>query len=188
MHVPAVELACWRSLILRRGAENVVALGMRCCRLPWFGSAGGSCRALRTCSPCIVCRRSVLRSQIFGVGRRDVGAKPGGHRRRDRGGAALSEKSAGSNRAGRYSLGDSVKRVTEPRQDPSGRKTRMAQILYPALCRASLKFAEISSFPSESCVNPGQFCSLTNDHHRGRRPALRLRCRDVLTVLDDYRP
>lgn len=131
MHVPAVELACWRSLILRRGAENVVALGMRCCRLPWFGSAGGSCRALRTCSPCIVCRRSVLRSQIFGVGRRDVGAKPGGHRRRDRGGAALSEKSAGSNRAGRYSLGDAVKRVTDPRQDSSGRKTRWRRSLYP---------------------------------------------------------
>jgi len=121
VHVPSVELANWSSLVWDRGAENVVTLGMRCCHLLWVSSGRGSRRALRTHSPRILCRCSVLRSQIFGVRRRDVGAKPRGHRRRDRSGAALSQKSALSNRTSRSS-DSAVMRVTGPRRDGPKRK------------------------------------------------------------------
>jgi len=108
-------------LDMGQGAENVVTLGMRCCHLLWVGSARGSRRALRTHSPRILCRCSVLRNQIFGLRRRDVGAKPRGHRCRDRSSVALSQKSAVSNRTGR-SLDGAVMRLTGPPQDaPKGR-------------------------------------------------------------------
>jgi hypothetical protein len=88
-------------LDLGQGAEDVVTLGVRWCRLLWVGSAGGSRRALRTHSPRILFRCPVLRRQILGVCRRDMGAESRGHRRRDRSGAALSQKRACPSRAGR---------------------------------------------------------------------------------------
>jgi hypothetical protein len=97
MHVPPVELEC---LIWIRGSENVVSLGMRRGHLPWVGSACAS-RALRFSSSRFLCRRPVLRSQIFGVHRRDVGTKPRRQRRRNRSSPALSQGRARPNCAGR---------------------------------------------------------------------------------------
>jgi hypothetical protein len=91
----------WNRLIRVRneGAENVVTHGMRRRRVPWAGAIGGSRRALRTGSPRLLFGRAVLRRQILGIRRRDVGAKPRRHRRRDRGGTAMSQGRASRTRA-----------------------------------------------------------------------------------------
>lgn len=87
--------------------KHAVTLGMRCCHLPWPGSGRGSRRALRTASPRLLFRCPILRRQILGVCRRDVGEKPWGHRSRDRGGPALPQGRASPNRPGR-ALDDAV--------------------------------------------------------------------------------
>ena len=86
---------------------------MRCCHLPWVGSARGSRRALRTHSPRFLFHCPILRRQILGFRRRDVGEKPWGNRGRDRGGPALSESRAGPNRAGRSLDGAVTFRATD---------------------------------------------------------------------------
>ena len=83
-----------------RGSKNVVTLGMRCFHLLWSRSAGRGRRTIRTCSPRIVFRRPVLRCQVLGFRRRDVGEKPRSHGGRNRSCQALSEKRAFPNRAG----------------------------------------------------------------------------------------
>src|SRR5258708_22883742 len=97
MQVPSTEPACLSAA--RGGRKNVVTLGMRRCHKPWVGSIGGSRRTLRINSPRILFGCPVLRRQVLGVRRRDVGEKPRGHGGRDRGGTELSQKHARRNRA-----------------------------------------------------------------------------------------
>jgi hypothetical protein len=97
----------------RGNRKHAVTLGMCCCHLPWVGSARGSRRARRTHSPRLLFHCSILRRQILGFRRRDVGEKPWGNRSRNRGGPALSESRAGSNRAGRALDGAVTFRATD---------------------------------------------------------------------------
>ena len=103
MRVPSMELSCVEQLELGQEGvlDNVDTLDVRRCDLPGAGSASEGCRALRTGSSRVVHGRSVLRCQVLGVRRRDMGAQPRGHRSRNRRRPALPQRRARPDRAGR---------------------------------------------------------------------------------------
>ena len=107
MHVLSMELAC--SSLGKGERKHAVTLGMCCCHMRRVGSGRGSRRTLRTDSPRLLLRCPILRRQILGLRRRDVGEKPRGNGIRDRGGPALSQSRAASpNRAGRALVDSAV--------------------------------------------------------------------------------
>ena len=59
--------------------KYAVTLGVRCCHLSWVNWVRAS-RRVRPAPPRLVRRRSLLRGQIFGVRRRNMGTKPRGQR------------------------------------------------------------------------------------------------------------
>jgi len=79
--------------------KYAVTLGVRCCHLSWVNWVRAS-RRVRPAPPRLVRRRSLLRGQIFGVRRRNMGTKPRGQRCWNWGCPALSQRSASPDRAG----------------------------------------------------------------------------------------
>ena len=82
---------------------------MRCCDLPWPGAGRGSFRG--SGSSRVMRDGPVLRRQILGLRRRDVGAQPWRQRGRDRIGAALPQSRACAHAAGLALEGDAVGRA-----------------------------------------------------------------------------
>jgi len=79
--------------------EYVVTLGVRCRHLSFVNGARAG-RRVRSGPARLLCRRSLLRGQIFGVRRRNMGTKPRRQRFRNWSRPALSQGSASPDRAG----------------------------------------------------------------------------------------
>lgn len=107
-----------------KGRQDVFTFGMRCRALPWFGAGRGGLRESR--SSRVLRDGPVLRRQILGLRRRDVGAKPWRQRGRDRSGAALSQPRACPHAAGLALEGDAVG-TPFPHPPPKG---TLPQVLY----------------------------------------------------------
>jgi hypothetical protein len=97
-------------LIWAQGSLHVFTVWMPCCDLPRAGSFSGSLRAIRSRSSRFLRDGSLLCREIFDLHRRDVGAKPGRERRRDRGGAELPPPRARAFAAGLALESDAVGR------------------------------------------------------------------------------